>query len=403
VKGERDTERELARRLQDQRVPGEEEARERSWATIRAAQAERTPIVGTRHRRGIAAALLAVGGAALVMLTPAGADLRSWMSDAIDPDSTQPRPALTGLPGGGTVLAESRDGISLVSEDGARRFVGRFYRASLSPRALNVGVAEGRTLSAVTASGDPAWSLPPSPARISDVAWSQHEGFRVAYLSGDGLRVVAGDGTGDRAVAAALPVDPAWQGPTDRVLGYVDEGGAVERIDVDLGARLSSFEPSEEVRSLSFSADGKRLLTASERSIAFSAPDGREASSVDVLGEIVAAAFIDERGERAAIVTRESAKDFKGRPGSAVSIVSERNGRLEARELFAIAGSLRGLAVSPVSDWLLVGWRDADQWLFLEPRIGGAVRAVKNISAQFAPGDPAPAFPAPVEWCCSAG
>ncbi len=48
---------------------------------------------------------------------------------------------------------------------------------------------------------------PASASAVSDPVWSPNEGFRVAYRSGDELRVVWGDGVNDRAIgpAAAVP------------------------------------------------------------------------------------------------------------------------------------------------------------------------------------------------------
>jgi hypothetical protein len=395
-----DLERELSARLRDASLDGEDEARERTWQTVRAAREDAPPRPVARHRRGIAIGAAAAAAIALVALTPAGADIREWMGDAIDPESTKPRPALTALPGGGTVLAESRAGVSLVAGDGSRRFLGHFDEPSLSPRALNVAAADGRVISAVSAMGEPAWQRT-GKAPVSDIAWSQDEGFRVAYRSGDSLRVAVGDGSGDWPLAdSSKDVAPAWRGETDRALGYVDGDGAVRIVDVDLESTLSSFTPRSEPNTIAFSDDGERLLLAGDHEVVISAPDGGGAKRELVPGQIVAASFLEERGDRAVIVTRESAKDFKGRPGSAVHIVSERGGTLDAREIFATAGSLAGLAVSPGGDWILVGWREADQWLFLEPRIGGSVRAVDGISSQFTPGEPRPPFPAPLEWCC---
>ena len=70
MKRQSDLERELASRLQDESLPGEGEARERTWETVRAAQAELTSRpVTRRHRRGLIAGALAAGSIALVALT----------------------------------------------------------------------------------------------------------------------------------------------------------------------------------------------------------------------------------------------------------------------------------------------------------------------------------------------
>ena len=56
-----------------------------------------------------------------------------------------------------------------------------------------VGVSDGRDLFAVTTTGE-CWSVR-APARIAAIDWSSDDGFRVAYVAGDELRIVAGDGT----------------------------------------------------------------------------------------------------------------------------------------------------------------------------------------------------------------
>lgn len=394
-----DLERELATRLRDEAVAGEAEARERSWGTVRAAHAAR-PVARPVRRWGRWLAALAAGAAVvLVSLTPAGADLRGWISDAIDPGSTNPKPSLTALPGGGTVLVESEAGATVVNADGSRRFLGRFSAASLSPRARNVAVGDGRTLSAIhTADGDLRWSLSSGVGRVSDPSWSQDLGFRVAYVSDGELRIVAGDGTGDRRFAAASPVAPAWRGASDRVLAYVDEGGTVRIADIDVGTRLAGFETPGVPRAVAFSASGERLLVRSTAAVSTMDADGRNRLEFRAGGELVAASFIGASDRRLAVVSERT--DDSGATTSAVSVVAERAGRLVERRLFRTAGPIAGLAAAPAGEWLLVGWKEADQWLFLEPQPGGAIRAVDNISAQFGPGEAGAPFPVPVEWCC---
>jgi hypothetical protein len=74
----------------------------------------------------------------------------------------------------------------------------------------------------------------------------------------------------------------------------------------------------------------------------------------------------------------------------------------EARFLYSAPGNFGTLAVSPNGNWLLVGWSDADQWLFL--RLNPAkVQAVSNIVEQFGSSPTkglTSAFPKSVSWCC---
>jgi hypothetical protein len=71
--------------------------------------------------------------------------------------------------------------------------------------------------------------------------------------------------------------------------------------------------------------------------------------------------------------------------------------------VFVGAGSLTDLAWSPNGRWLLIGWPDADQWLFIRPERPRRVIAVSNVARQFSPGAPAGRgpFPRVSGWCCA--
>jgi hypothetical protein len=62
-----------------------------------------------------------------------------------------------------------------------------------------------------------------------------------------------------------------------------------------------------------------------------------------------------------------------------------------------------GVVPSPDGGWLLLAWKSADQWLFLDLQHPQRVVAVAGISAQFSPGTTSPPpFPSVSGWCCSA-
>jgi len=64
-------------------------------------------------------------------------------------------------------------------------------------------------------------------------------------------------------------------------------------------------------------------------------------------------------------------------------------------------GRISSLAWSPNGRWLLLAWRDADQWLFIRSAAVRRVQAVSNISRQFNPGARRePVFPDLGGWCC---
>ena len=59
------------------------------------------------------------------------------------------------------------------------------------------------------------------------------------------------------------------------------------------------------------------------------------------------------------------------------------------------------LLYSPDGEWLLLAWRSADQWLFLNPADPRRVVAISDIAAQFDPGTTSPpSFPKLAGWCC---
>jgi len=73
------------------------------------------------------------------------------------------------------------------------------------------------------------------------------------------------------------------------------------------------------------------------------------------------------------------------------------------RVLFAGPGSFVAPRWSPDGRWLLIPWRSADQWLFLQPGSGTTkLHAVARVAQQFSPGEPTAArFPTVTGWCCT--
>src|SRR5207247_10201616 len=103
--------------------------------------------------------------------------------------------------------------------------------------------------------GNVRWTLPRRSPGFP--AWTgTRSDTRIAYVSGGRLRVVAGDGTGDRALARAARVAPAWRPGPHRVLAYVKERSAVV-YDVDRSSVLLRTKPGETPRKLEWSDDGR--------------------------------------------------------------------------------------------------------------------------------------------------
>ena len=78
---------------------------------------------------------------------------------------------------------------------------------------------------------------------------------------------------------------------------------------------------------------------------------------------------------------------------------ADRPGR--SRQVFAGQGDFGQLAWSPDGRRLLVAWRSADEWLFVD-RASGRVVAIANVDEQFprADGRP-PLLLLSDRWCCA--
>jgi hypothetical protein len=87
---------------------------------------------------------------------------------------------------------------------------------------------------------------------------------------------------------------------------------------------------------------------------------------------------------------------------SRVDSVSVRGAHPRIRRLFAGDGSFTDLSWSPDGRWLLVAWREADQWVFLRSARVRKLDAVARISRHFDPGGKRPlTFPRIGGWCCA--
>jgi hypothetical protein len=381
--------------MRDQPVPDEHEARERAWRVVAEA---RTAMPATARRRPWRPALVAAAAGSLIVLalTPPGAAVGDWIRDTIDPGRDDARPALDSLPAPGRLLVTSDAGAWVVQADGSERRLGPYREADFSPRGLYVAVTRGRRLLAVDPKGEVRWSLTRSDP-IRRPSWSAEPGFRVAYLSGSGLRVVAGDGTADAALAPRVAdVTPAWRPGRAHVLAYVDGAGRIVVQDTDRPGRRWRSAPGPRPLQLEWTPDGRRLLALSPGELGVYTgrarmlrgllmPVGREAESM----------ALRPGAEEAALIRSDGAGGSE-----AVSVPLEGAGG-PPRRLFRGEGSFSGLAWSPDGRWLLLSWRDADQWLFIRSAAVRRVEAVSRVGRHFDPGGEGPAgFPELAGWCC---
>jgi WD40-like Beta Propeller Repeat len=404
-------ERRLRRDLRDAPLPDEAGARERSWRVVHAAFVERERV--SREARRPAKLLLAAAGAAVVLaivLTPAGAKVADVFRDVTGIGKQTAEPALRALPSPGRLLVTSGQGVWVVSEDGSKRLLGRYRDATWSPRGLYVATTNGRELAAVEpGTGTVHWTL--DRPHLSDPAWSP-SGFRIAYRSRADLRLVAGDGTDDRVLArGTAPVAPAWRPlsgpgrslaekgaePPER-LAYADAAGRIHVVDTTSGAEIGASPPGPVPSQLAWTADRSGVVAIYRHQVRFYGVGGRlEAPTPLPPGTRSTTAAVGPSSRALAIATTASGPH--GRVRSEVETLALGGGSKPQR-LFSGPGRFTGLAFSPNGRWLLVAWRDADQWLFI-PLAGGKVKAVGHISQQFAPGESSPtSFPRLDGWCC---
>jgi WD40 repeat protein len=215
---------------------------------------------------------------------------------------------------------------------------------------------------------------------------------RIAYLRGDELRVVAGDGTGDHRLARHVrPVAPAWQPATFHFVAYVAPDGRVVSADADSGRTLWSTRVPDVTR-LEWSGGDPLLLVQGQRSLTVLGPGGRV--RYRLLGGAAAAPVVTARfspsGRSLAFIQRTAGRSYLWVVPRLAPDASA------ARRVFSGVGSFTDLEWSPDGRWLLVGWRDADQWVFIPSARVRRIEAVSKIRSQF----DSTRFPRVSGWCC---
>jgi hypothetical protein len=372
-------------------VPDELDAQRRGWAVVREAYSTREPAPRHGRRLRLLVAVAVLAALVVAALSPPGRSVGGWIRDRIAGEENA-EPALVRLPAAGRLLVVSEQGPWIVKPDGSKRLLGHYEDASFSPNALYVVVTDGRRVLALAPDGDPRWSLA-RPTPVSDARWAPSPGYRVAYREGDELRVVVGNGTGDRLlVGDVAAIAPAWQPIEGRtVLAYASADGRVHVVEADSREELWSVDPGAEPEQLVWSSDGGALLvvTAGERHPVYRR-NGRLLRALETpRGWDVLDAAFEPGTRRVAYSTFEGDEDR-----SAVYLGGER--------LQAVEGRLEDVVFSPNGNWLLTGWPEADQLLFL--RLPGVSRivAVSDVRREFDPGGVgATEFPRVVAWCCS--
>jgi hypothetical protein len=412
-----DREQVLRDALDEVRVGDEGAAEDRAWRVVAAAGVVGVDRPARRRRHRWRAAQVALVAALIALIvSPAGASVRHWVADRIEPGAPHAVPVLSSLPGHGSLLVDSARGPWVVHPDGSKRLLGDYAEASWSPHGLYAVVTRGHELAAVEPDGTPRWTLT-RPGQVALARWNGPDGFRIAYLEGRALRVVNGDGTGDRFIAGgADAVAPAWRSGPGHEVAYATERGAVVTFSADSRRRIFATAPSAgpprpafgsagEARSgvsgiapdagvLSLQWSGARLLVTREDRVELLDTGGRPVWTwTPPAGSRVRSATVAPGGDRVAVVTADGHT-------SRVLLVAKAH---PSRVLFAGPGNFAAPRWSPEGRWLLLPWTSADQWLFLEPASGAAkLHAVAHLASQFSPGEPgAASFPSVVGWCCT--
>jgi len=377
----------VRRELERIEIPGEHEARVRSWEVVRTAFAAREPARPTRPWKPLVALVAGAAILAAVVSAP-GRSVVDSLREVVGVSGAEP--ALFSLPAPGRLLVAGESGPWLVRPDGSRRLLGGYAEASWSPFGNFVVAARRNELAALEPDGDVRWKL--ARRDVSLVRWGgTRTDTRIAYLSGATLRVVAGNGERDRELARNVrAVAPAWRPGAAHELAWVAQRQVVVA-DADTGRVVTRFRAPESTARLEWSRNGQRLLVQARRSLRVHAADG--SLRLDLLGREaapIAHAAFDPGGTSLAFVQTAGGQSHLWVIPRLAPDASA------ARRAFAGAGTFSGIAWSPNGRWLLVAWRDADQWVFVRAGRKPRIAAVSNVSAQFGG-----SFPRIEGWCCA--
>lgn len=377
------------------RAPDEVAAEERAWDVVRSAYQERLAAGPKRSRWRMALVPVLAALVTGVALSPAGATVGRLIRQALGvPHAAR---ALFSLPAPGRLLVSSPGGTWTVSADGSSRRLGIWNQASWSPHGLYIVATRSDLLAAIDPRGAVRWQVA-RPA-VSDPSWYGPSGYRVAYLSGHQLRVIAGDGTGDHLLAGDVAhVAPVWRSGHPYQLAYLDPHGRVVVRDSDTRQVVWTAHVGD-ARLLQWSADGGRLLVLTPAAARVFGGKGQLLAQVNAPSYVrLLDGSLSPNGRSLALVRGGVTQDVG---------VAKLTSRVPAVRSVLSGNGIRQAVWAPDNGWLLVSWPAADQWVFLH--VGGAPRiaAVSRINQQFGArssrATSARAGAPQLEgWCCTA-
>jgi hypothetical protein len=369
------------------RAPEEAEAAARAWQVVRAAFEKRERVNWPRHHARSLAAAAVLAAAVAALLSPPGRSVIHSLRKAVGIEHAKRE--LFSLPARGRLLVQARSGVWVVHADGSKRKLAGYRAASWSPHGLYLVATRPNELATLEDNGSVHWTLARPRVRFPRWAGTRTD-TRIAYADRErvpAIRVVGGDGKGDHWLAKDfVPIAPAWRPGPKHVLAVAHTDGRVRLWEADTRELVATSPKLPRAIELAWSTDGSRLFALAPHRLSILDARARVVSVQRFpAGTIAAAMGVPPRGTRVALLLRRGGRSEVGVLGRAY------------RRAFSGTGQFTGLAWSPDGRWLLVTWKEANQWIFIRSARVKTIRAVSGISSQFGSGT----FPTLAGWCCA--